>query len=149
MLFSFDFTHSSRLWTIRKEEDGYHDLLIISSEDKTMILKTGESLKEVKDHQLFNRGLTIHIEKIKAGFVQVYNTGFRVLNFDCTLIKSLTVASNKNMQFWIQYGIVCDPYIVLLKEDKSILIYYFDYETKSIKPLTNIPDIQVFFRLYV
>ncbi|CAB0028580.1 unnamed protein product [Trichogramma brassicae] len=113
----------------KSETEGSHGFLLLTQEDSTMILQTGQEINEVTVQSGFSiQGTTIFAGNVGSNkyIVQVTTAGVRLLQ-GLELIQLLPM----DLGCPIVHASCSDPYIVLLSEDGQVVLITF----KEIKGL--------------
>ncbi|XP_034934002.1 cleavage and polyadenylation specificity factor subunit 1 [Chelonus insularis] len=124
---TFELPRCQDMWTVigssnydhGKEVEGVHAFLILSHEDSTMILQTGQEINEV-DHSGFStQSTTVFAGNLGANryIVQVTQMGVRLLQ-GTEQIQHMPM----DLGCPIIYASAADPYVVLLAEDGQVIL---------------------------
>ncbi|KAF9586527.1 Cleavage and polyadenylation specificity factor subunit 1 [Lunasporangiospora selenospora] len=111
-------------------EENYDKLLVISKEDYTLILATGDELRQLPSSQFYVNGPTVAIGSLleDTRIVQVYAGGARLLNADCKVTQLVPIDEHLS----IVAASIVDPYILLQLHDGSALLLKGDMATKDV-----------------
>ncbi|XP_046618438.1 cleavage and polyadenylation specificity factor subunit 1 [Neodiprion virginianus] len=126
---TFELPGCEDMWTVigavnndeqaKAEADGTHAFLILSHEDSTMILQTGQEINEV-DHSGFStQGTTIFAGNLGANkyIVQVTQLGVRLMQ-GLEQIQHIPI----DLGCPIVHASCADPYVTLLSEDGQVML---------------------------
>lgn len=140
---AFELPDCHASWTIydaTKESNDpiekYHNYLILSKSNSTMVLETGEDLQEITNKvQFYVEGPTLNMNSLLSGqrIVQVYTTGMRLftggINFFFLkyfiLIYIFLVTKLEEITFTqpILFCSICDPYVAILFENHEVRLW--------------------------
>ncbi|XP_046747052.1 cleavage and polyadenylation specificity factor subunit 1 isoform X3 [Diprion similis] len=126
---TFELPGCEDMWTVigavnideqaKAEADGTHAFLILSHEDSTMILQTGQEINEVDQSGFSTQGTTVFAGNLGANkyIVQVTQLGVR-------LMQGLEQIQHIPMDLGcpIVHASCADPYITLLSEDGQVML---------------------------
>ncbi|KAI8851683.1 CPSF A subunit region-domain-containing protein [Chytridium lagenaria] len=133
-------------WAVRcsqdGDKDGYHDYLIMSEENKTTILQTGEELQEVQDTEFYSSGMTVTAASILGNrfVVQVHPNGVLLLNSAGKNVQDIPIG---NKDHWIVSSSILDPFIIILMNDGEIVLLRVDEETNDITIVHELKELGV------
>lgn len=125
---TFELPGCEDMWTVigavnddleKAETDGVHAFLILSHEDSTMILRTGQEINEVDQSGFSTQGTTVFAGNLGGNkyIIQVTQNGVR-------LMIGTEQIQHMPMDFGcpIVYASCADPYVVLLTEDGQVIL---------------------------
>ncbi|XP_051173959.1 cleavage and polyadenylation specificity factor subunit 1 [Leptopilina boulardi] len=125
---TFELPGCEDMWTVigpvndeldKSETDGVHAFLILSHEDSTMILRTGQEINEVDQSGFSTQGTTVFAGNLGGNkyIIQVTQNGVR-------LMIGTEQIQHMPMDFGcpIVYASCADPYVVLLTEDGQVIL---------------------------
>ncbi|KAL8217962.1 hypothetical protein R6Q57_021335, partial [Mikania cordata] len=114
------------------EDDEYHAYLIISLENRTMVLQTVSNLEEVTENvDYFVQGRTIYVGNLfgRRRVIQVYPRGARILD-GAFMTQDLSFrATNSEASMTVSSVSIADPYVLLMMTDGSIQLLVGDPST--------------------
>ncbi|TGZ49690.1 Cleavage and polyadenylation specificity factor subunit 1 [Temnothorax longispinosus] len=104
---------------IKTEAEGSHAFLILSQEDSTMILQTGQEINEVDQSGFSTQGSTVFAGNLGANryIVQVTQMGVRLLQ-GIEQIQHMPI----DLGCPIVHASCADPYVALLSEDGQVML---------------------------
>ncbi|CAL7948360.1 unnamed protein product [Xylocopa violacea] len=104
---------------VRPEAEGSHAFLILSQEDSTMILQTGQEINEVDQSGFSTQGSTVFAGNLGANryIVQVTQMGVRLLQ-GIEQIQHMPI----DLGCPIVHASCADPYVTLLSEDGQVML---------------------------
>ncbi|CAD1469341.1 unnamed protein product, partial [Heterotrigona itama] len=104
---------------VRPETEGSHAFLILSQEDSTMILQTGQEINEVDQSGFSTQGSTVFAGNLGANryIVQVTQMGVRLLQ-GIEQIQHMPI----DLGCPIVHASSADPYVTLLSEDGQVML---------------------------
>lgn len=116
---AFELTGCKGSWALRTSTDGnkYHSYLVLSKENSTMVLSTGEELEEVTEkEEFYTQGATLDVGNIseKSLLAQIYQNGMRLLSEGKKMDEVTFPESTKVMQ-----SSITDKYVLLLTRKDS------------------------------
>ncbi|KAG0331722.1 Cleavage and polyadenylation specificity factor subunit 1 [Podila humilis] len=116
-------------------EDVYDKLLVISKETFTLVLATGDELRQLANSQFYVEGPTVAVGSLleDTRIAQVYSGGVRLLNADCKITQIVPIGEHLS----IVAASIVDPYILLQLHDGSALILKGDMVTKDVAVLSQ------------
>lgn len=104
----------SNCWSVKQSNsDLYESFIVISFQDRTLIMKLGESLEEVKESEFITDKKTLGIQLLSTDqIVQIYQHGIRVISDQCTEWtvpekKIIDCAASNERQIVISVGNSC------------------------------------------
>eukprot|EP00123_Amoebidium_parasiticum_P016813 comp23593_c0_seq1/m.40045 comp23593_c0_seq1/g.40045 ORF comp23593_c0_seq1/g.40045 comp23593_c0_seq1/m.40045 type:complete len:1411 (-) comp23593_c0_seq1:334-4566(-) len=116
----------------------YHQYLVISSEDDTMALSTGEELKEIESPGLMTFGPTVHMGNLGGVkyIVQLHEDGLVLLEG----MRQVHHATFDGNGYCIG-GWTVDPYLCVLLSDGTLQLYVLDPAQPSLEPVNvDLPE---------
>ncbi|XP_012228183.1 cleavage and polyadenylation specificity factor subunit 1 isoform X1 [Linepithema humile] len=104
---------------IKTEAEGSHAFLILSQEDSTMILQTGQEINEVDQSGFSTQGSTVFAGNLGANryIVQVTQMGVRLLQ-GIEQVQHMPI----DLGCPIVHASCADPYVALLSEDGQVML---------------------------
>ncbi|XP_057774463.1 cleavage and polyadenylation specificity factor subunit 1 isoform X2 [Salvia miltiorrhiza] len=122
------------------DEDEYHAYLIISLENRTMVLQTANNLEEVTENvDYYVQGTTIAAGNLfgRRRVIQIFARGARILDGafmtqDLSLKSSNTEMSAASEGATVSSVSIADPYVLLRMTDGSIQLLVGDPSTCSV-----------------
>ncbi|XP_043282051.1 cleavage and polyadenylation specificity factor subunit 1 isoform X2 [Venturia canescens] len=126
---TFELPGCEDMWTVigapnvetqtKGENEGQHSFLILSHEDSTMVLQTGQEINEVEQSGFSTQGTTIFAGNLGANryIVQVTQMGVR-------LMQGVEQIQHMPMDLGcpIIHASCADPYVTLLTEDGQVML---------------------------
>ncbi|CAO3589394.1 unnamed protein product [Absidia cylindrospora] len=151
--FSFDQTDCQALWTIKyrskddsnnsststtmadalaediKYDKSLDKLLFISKSNSTLVLAAGDELQELGKSGFYTKGPTVLVSTLfnYTHIVQIHEKGLYLLNPDGKRLQNIPVKESRIVE-----ASVHDPYIVLVLENKTIIILQCDDSAETI-----------------
>ncbi|GJJ73458.1 cleavage and polyadenylation specificity factor subunit 1 [Entomortierella parvispora] len=116
-------------------DEGYDKLLVISKTTYTLVLATGDELRQLPSSQFYVEGPTVAVGSLleETRIVQVYSSGVRLLNADCKITQIVPIGEHLS----IVAASIVDPYILLQLHDGSALLLKGDMSTKDVSILSQ------------
>ncbi|XP_043489722.1 cleavage and polyadenylation specificity factor subunit 1 isoform X1 [Polistes fuscatus] len=126
---TFELPGCEDMWTVignlnndnqtKTESEGSHAFLILSQEDSTMILQTGQEINEVDQSGFSTQGSTIYAGNLGANryIVQVTQMGIRLLQ-GIEQIQHMPL----DLGCPIVHASCADPYVTILSEDGQVML---------------------------
>ncbi|KAL7147541.1 hypothetical protein ABFS83_06G114300 [Erythranthe nasuta] len=122
------------------DEDEYHAYLIISLENRTMVLQTANNLEEVTENvDYYVQGSTIAAGNLfgRRRVIQIFASGARILDGafmtqDLSFKSSNSDASSASEGTIVSSVSIADPYVLLRMSDGSIQLLVGDPSTCSV-----------------
>ncbi|RLU24961.1 hypothetical protein DMN91_003052 [Ooceraea biroi] len=104
---------------VKPEAEGSHAFLILSQEDSTMVLQTGQEINEVDQSGFSTQGSTVFAGNLGANryIVQVTQMGVRLLQ-GIEQIQHMPI----DLGCPIVHASCADPYVTLLSEDGQVML---------------------------
>ncbi|XP_074281902.1 cleavage and polyadenylation specificity factor subunit 1 isoform X1 [Silene latifolia] len=138
--------HSSGASRIAAEEDEYHAYLIISLEERTMVLETAEMLGEVTESvEYYVVGSTIAAGNLfgRRRVIQVYANGARILDGSFSTqelpLGTSTESGSASENLVVSAVSIADPFVLLKMSDNSIQLLVGD--PSSSKVSLSVPSV--------
>ncbi|KAG0089651.1 Cleavage and polyadenylation specificity factor subunit 1 [Podila epicladia] len=116
-------------------EEVYDKLLVISKDNFTLVLATGDELRQLPNSQFYVEGPTVAVGSLleDTRIVQVYAGGVRLLNADCRITQIVPIGEHLS----IVAASIVDPYVLLQLHDGSALILKGDMITKDVAVMSQ------------
>eukprot|EP00871_Galdieria_phlegrea_P005942 jgi/Galph1/835/GphlegSOOS_G5555.1 len=132
ILTKFDLEGCQQLWSLtckKTLEDGFLHFLLLSTQQKTVILSFSNDFVEVLDSQFSRDTKTLNVAKILDDrfIVQVFREGFRVLENWNRFTTLYEIPPGDT----VTYSYVCDPYIMLHLSSGYLVVLKVFMEQKA------------------
>jgi cleavage and polyadenylation specificity factor subunit 1 len=112
------------MWTVKcsNVESEYHSYLVLSKENSTMVLQTGQELTQVKDAEFYTEGPTVVADSVlnDTVIVQIEPNKIILLNIEGKRIKEKVVGDD---DMWIVSASILDPYMQILTNSGKLFVF--------------------------
>ena len=121
---SFDMDGIIDIWTVKCSsiESDYHSFLIISKENSTLVLQTGQELTQVKNAEFHTEGPTVLADSVldNSIIVQIEPNRIILLDSDGKRLKEKSIGDD---ELWIVSASILDPYIQVLTNSGRVHVF--------------------------
>ncbi|KNC97783.1 cleavage/polyadenylation factor CFT1 [Spizellomyces punctatus DAOM BR117] len=123
-------------------KEAFDKFLVLSKEDQTMILETGEEFAEVEGKGFFREGPTVGVGSLldETATVQVHPRGIIVLDSDGTRTQEIPISEDDR---WIVACSIVDPYVLVLMNVGEVMLFVMDPHTRDLQMCQELKDIGI------
>ncbi|KAJ3013404.1 Cleavage and polyadenylation specificity factor subunit 1 [Thoreauomyces humboldtii] len=124
------------------DEDSYDAFMVLSKEQETIVLETGQEFAEVEGKDFYTTGPTIAVGTVLDGdcIVQVHPGGIVVLDVDGTKTQELPIGEDGR---WIVSCSFLDPYVMVLLNVGEIMLFTVNVETRTLRLCRELKDLAI------
>ncbi|KAJ3275698.1 Cleavage and polyadenylation specificity factor subunit 1 [Borealophlyctis nickersoniae] len=123
-------------------DQAFDKFLIMSKENGTMILETGEELQEVEETEFYREAPTVAVGTVlnETAIVQVHPNGILLLDNNGIKMQELPIGEQDR---WVVSCNVLDPYVLLLMNIGEVMLFVVEEETRTLKMCQELKDLAI------
>ncbi|KAI8896608.1 CPSF A subunit region-domain-containing protein, partial [Globomyces pollinis-pini] len=147
---SFDLAGVEDMWSVKvrpsnekshNSENDFHKFLVLSRENGTSVLATGEEFLELEQNEYYTAGPTVMVGTIlnESLIIQIHPDGIVLLKSSGMRISETLIGSEER---WIVSCSISDPYVGLLMNTDELIVFEVKdtFEISMVKELkTKVP----------
>lgn len=129
-----------KLASIRK-----HKFLVLSQEDASIVLETGDELQQIENPEFFTTGATVAIGTAlrDSVIVQVHKVGVLLLDGEGKRINEFSLVSEDGDERWVVAASIVDPYALLQLNTGEMMLLVVDESDRNFHILHEMTDVSV------